>query len=423
MRRWRLPLVLSGLVLLAQLLHRSPLVVVDEGRSPADVSLAWPILHVVLTPFTLIADWLNGGGTGDLIGFAAWSLLLYFLWRLFAEPPRRAGRELAGAALFLLGFGAFIWWGARWSRPIPRLVAADSTLIVFDTHSHTSASHDGRPEFGAAANARWHLLAGFDAAFVTDHNVFGAARRWQVDRAGRPPRLLDGEELSLSGLHMVVLGNDAAIANKPWDASFDSSLALLRTWRGPPVGRDSTAAFHPFLVASLPEYWRHHWGPDLGRIVTAGTEGIEIWTTSPRAMDFPPHRRREVIARGRSLGLALLGATDMHGLGYSASVWNVLPLPGWRALSDSALTRALIEALRARPGDVRVIAMQRRLAPTRGAQMAGAPLGIFEVLRSASRAHAVALLLWIWAPALLLRGRRHEGPGGPGPSPPERAGG
>src|SRR6185295_3220010 len=122
----------------------------------------------------------------------------------------------------------------RWSRPIGRLVAADSNLIIFDVHSHTAASHDGRPGFGAAASAAWHARAGFDAAFVTDHNVCCEARQWQRDRAGHPPRLLVGEELSLSGLHMVVLGNDSAIANAPWNQSFDSSLGLLRRLRAAP---------------------------------------------------------------------------------------------------------------------------------------------------------------------------------------------
>ena len=415
MRRWRTPLALSGILLLAQLLHRSALHDVATGLPPVSVALKHPLTHLVFAPFTLVADWLNGGGTGDLAGFGAWAVVAFALARLFASGPRRLLFELRAAAGFLVCFGVFIWWGARWTRPIPRLVAADSSLLIFDAHSHTSMSHDGRPGFGTAANAAWHQRAGFDAAFVTDHNTFGAARQWQHDAPGRPPRLLDGEELSLSGLHLIVLGNDSALSNVPWTSSFDSTLALLRALRARPA---DSAGVAPLLVASLPEYWRYHWGADLGVLVAAGIEGFEVWTTSPKAMDIPPGRRGEVLDRGRSLDLALVGATDMHGLGYAATVWNVIELPGWQELHDAALTRSLVAALRDRPGESRVIALRRRLAVRREAQMAGVPLGLFEVLRTTSPFHRLSCLAWPWllAAALARRGRKGEGPATAGPS-------
>jgi len=396
MRRWRVPLILSAVVVVAQLLHISPLLDVVSGTSPGDVRLAWPVSHVVFAPFTLLADWLNGGSTGDLYGFAGWAVILYVTARVTAgtgaQPHSRTLREAALGALFLAGFGAFLAWGTLAPRPIPRLVARDASLIIFDIHSHTVLSHDGRKGFDAAANAAWHARAGFDAAFITDHNVF---------ESGRAPRMLNGEELSLNGLHMVMLGNDSLVRNKPWDASFDSSLALLTALNHQPPA----TSHQPYFIASLPEYSRNHWGPDVGRVIEAGARGLEIWTTSPKAMDFPSARRLEVIARARSLGLALFGATDMHGLGYAATVWNVIALPGWRALSDDSLTSRLLERFRADPRGVRVVAMRRRMAETRGRQMVGAPLGAWLVLRTASKGHGVALLAWVWAVALLKRRR------------------
>ena len=391
MRRWRVPLILSAIVVVAQLVPTSPLVEVVTGAPPADVRLVWPVVHIVFAPFTLLADWLNGGSTADLIGFAVWALVMYVGYRGTGAPGHRgAVREVVYAGCFLAAMGLFLAWGTLAPRPIPRLVASDSALVIFDTHSHTSLSHDGRKGFDAAANAAWHARAGFDAAFITDHNVFAP---------GREPRMLNGEELSLNGLHMVMLGNDSLVKNKPWDGNFDSSLALLRALARPP----SAFSFQPFLIASLPEYWRNHWGPDVGRVVAAGADGLEIWTTSPKAMDFPAGQRREVIARARSLGLAMFGATDMHGLGYAATVWNVIALPGWRALDDAALTRALLEAFRAEPGSVRVIVLRRRIAPTRPAQIIGMPLGAVTVLRGASGWHGAALLGWIWLIALVRR--------------------
>lgn len=399
--RWRVPLVLSAAVILAQIAHIDPLTDVVRGATPQDVHLAWPITHVLLAPFTLTADWLNGGSRADLKGFFLWTLVLYVVARLWLRGREGMRGEILPASCLLLSCCLFVWWGARWNRPIPRLVASDSALIVLDVHSHTSMSHDGRRGFGDAANAWWHARAGFDAAFVTDHNVVGAARQWRIDGAGRPPRLLPGEELSLSGLHVVVLGTDALIANKPWDGSFDSSLVLLDS-----LSRLSPLASRPYLIASLPEFWEHHWGRDLGRLADAGVRGYEVWTTSPKAMDFPPEARATLIARAASAHLALFGATDMHGLGNTASVWNVVRLPGWRRLNDSSLTRALIEKLRAAPEDTRVVAMRRAQPASRLGQAFAAPLGIATALRAASRGHALSLLLWIWVPALIARVRK-----------------
>ena len=404
MPRWRVPAVLAAVVVLAQLAHQHPLVDVVTGRSPDDLRLAYPITHVLLAPFTLAADWLNGGSRGDLIGFAAWAIGLFAFARVFfGTAPRRGLREGAYALLFVLGLAAFVGWGALLDRPIPRLVAADSTLVIFDVHSHTSLSHDGRAAFGPHQNAEWHHRAGFDAAFVTDHNVTGAAPAWRMDRAGRPPRLLDGEELSLAGLHVVVLGNAERIDNTPWNRSFDSSLILLRR-----LSADSMPS-RPYLIASLPEYWRYHWGLAIGAMAEAGIEGFEIWTTSPRAMDLPPAARAEVIARASLEGHALFGATDMHGLGNAATVWDVMRLPGWSALDDAALAAAMIARFRtAGAAAHRVVALRRWQPDARWAAPAILPLNAAQRLRTMSLGHAAALVAWLWLPAALATVRRRR---------------
>jgi len=179
--RWRLPVVLTACVVLAQLFALDPLVDVVTGTAPQTARLVYPVFHVVFAPLTLLADWLNGGSRRDLIGFGVWAAVAYVLARLAvrgAPPARRARREAGWALLFVLGLAAFVAWGTWMSRPIPRLAVSDPDLLVLDVHSHTALSHDGRPGFGAARNAAWHARAGFDVAFVTDHNVFGAARAW-----------------------------------------------------------------------------------------------------------------------------------------------------------------------------------------------------------------------------------------------------
>ena len=396
---WRLPAILSAFVVVAQLFSLSPAVDVVTWTAPASARISYPFFHVVLAPLTLLADWLNGGSRRDLVGCAVWAVLAYVLVRLAvrrAPPGRRATREAAYAALALLGLAAFIGWGYWLPRPIPRLVATDPDLLVLDVHSHTALSHDGRPGFGATRNARWHGRAGFDAAFITDHNVFGAAKIWRTDATAHRPRLLGGEELSLFGLHLLVLGNAGGIDHQPSDASWDSTGALIRRLHAESL----------YLIASLPEYWEHHWGAPLGELTAWGVDGFEIWTESPQAMDIPPADRRAVIARCQLENRAIFGATDMHGFGNAATVWNLVRLPGWRAPNDTALARALIVGFRARGFAAnRVVALRRWLPETRLGSAFSVPINLALLLRTASPPHALALLAWIWAVALVVRSR------------------
>ncbi len=406
---WRLPLLLSACVVAGQLLHLPPVVDAVNGAAPEGLRLVHPAGHVLLAPFTLLADWLNGSPARELKGFAAWALAAYVLARLAVRRPRpargwrRGAREAVLAAAFLVALVAFVGWGAFLPRPIPRLAASDPDVLIFDVHSHTDASHDGRPGFDAAASARWHARAGFDAAFVTDHNTARAIRAWQGGTSGA--RLLPGIELSLRGLHLLALGTDAEIDTGPYRDDWTATGTLIRAL----ATGDSGAVRAPFLVASLPEYWQHHWGADLDSLVSWGVRGLEVWTTSPRAMDFPPALRREVVARARHEGLALFAATDMHGLGYAASAWNVATVRGWRRLESGPLTAVLLARFR-RDGAAasRVVVLRRWLPETAAQSVVAVPLNLVLLLRTASRAHGAALLVWIWLPALLLRLRRRS---------------
>ena len=424
--RWRFPLLLSACVVLGQLLRLPPLVDVAAGSTPADVRLVYPLAHVVFAPFTLLADWLNGSPARDLRAAAAWAVAAFLLVRIVrrrrAPQGARAGalREGLAALAFLAALAAFLAWGALLPRPIPRLVAAGADALVFDVHSHTAASHDGRRGFDAAANAAWHGRAGFDAAFVTDHNTTAAIRAW-LAAAPRdaPPRLLPGVELSLSGLHLLALGSARDVPTVPYRSAWDATGRLVRALaagRAPGDGATETGPDagigrnpRPFLVASLPEYWQHHWGPDVDTLVAWGVAGFEVWTSSPRAMDFPPALRRAVVARCRRDGLAMFGAADMHGLGYSASVWNVARVPGWKAMDAATLSAALLERFR-REGAAasQVVAMRRWLPETAVAAVAAVPVNLGLLLRTATPAHGAALLAWIGLPALLVGVRRRS---------------
>ena len=139
-----------------------------------------------------------------LKGFLVGLVVLYLAWRVgrllwpggdgAAGPRPRVSllKETRILAVSLLLLAVFLVGGALWHRPMLALAGADPRDIVVDFHSHTNVSHDVRDTwmrgFDTEANLRWHTRAGFDATFITDHNVRSrrvAGRQSPVDR---PPR-------------------------------------------------------------------------------------------------------------------------------------------------------------------------------------------------------------------------------------------
>jgi hypothetical protein len=437
--RWRLPVLLSACVVLGQVLHISPLLDVVADAPPAGAHVVYPLGHVLLAPLTLLADWLNGSPARELKSFVVWLVVAFVFARLARVGGRaaeegpftgwaRVRREAGVALLGMVALALYVAWGALAPRPIPRLVTGDADLLIFDVHSHTAASHDGRAGFDVAANAAWHERAGFGAAFITDHNTAHAVRAALAAPPSDTFVTLPGIESSLSGLHLLALGTAAEVANGAYRDSWEATgrlIGMLASGIVPDSGRtpaDSVGRTSapgrlapgtpPFLVASLPEYWQHHWGQDLGTLVQWGVRGFEIWTTSPRAMDFPEQLRRAVIARGRLDGLAMFAATDMHGFGYTATAWNVTRIAGWRRLGARELSAVLVAKFRREGPEANRVVVLRRWTPETTVQVVVAvPLNLVLILRTASPAHAAALLGWIWAVALL-SGLRRRSPRG-----------
>ena len=131
--RWRLPVALTACVIVAQLLPLSPLVDVVTWTAPASARLSYPLWHVAFAPFTLLADWLNGGSRRDLIGCGIWAVVAYALLRLAAgDAParRRPVREAAAAVLFAAGLAAFVALGSTLAAFAPGVPARDPLTLV-----------------------------------------------------------------------------------------------------------------------------------------------------------------------------------------------------------------------------------------------------------------------------------------------------
>src|SRR6185437_8492095 len=191
-------------------------------------------------------------------------------------------------------------------RPVPRLVAADSTTTIIDYHAYTEASHDGRSGWTFARLAAWHARQGFDASYVTDHNVIFNLPITE------PIRLLPGVEWSVYRQHVVALGPVRPVVRDSFDASTPRMLRLFGE-----LERQGALG-----IASLPEYWGNHW-EDLDAFVAAGADGFEIVNCAPKAIGFPAAARARVLQIAESRDLLVVGASDNHGWGQVTCVWNL----------------------------------------------------------------------------------------------------
>ena len=304
-RRHPIALTLLALVVISAFDPLPALVDPATGAPPADADLTHPLAYVVAAPFSDVLDaltFLSLDRARALL--AAWVVGLAAFGALRPGPPRRrVARALLGPiALLALGGAA-----ATLPRSVPRLVTTDSALTVIDYHAHTSASHDGRRGWTALDLARWHAAQGFEASYVTDHNVLFDQRVQQ------PIPLLPGVEWSVAGQHVVALADTLPIDRGRFDRDTRSLLALFGE-----LHRHGALS-----IASLPEYWRAHWD-DVDEFVAAGLDGFEIVNCAPKALAFPDARRRQVLALAAAHDLLVVGASDNHGWGKVTCVWNLV---------------------------------------------------------------------------------------------------
>lgn len=279
------------------------------GAPPPDAELVRPLDYVVAAPLSTVLDaltFLSLDRARALL--ATWAAAL-LLWGALGRGGivRRIARALAGP----LGLVALAGAAVLLPRPVPRLVLADSASVtVIDYHAHTEASHDGRPGWTVLDLARWHAAQGFEASYVTDHNLVFADQ--SAAAADAPITLLPGAEWSVFGQHVLALGEQQPIDRGPYNGSTRGMLGVF-------------ADLHrhgAFAIASIPEYWLNHWS-DLDAFVKAGVDGFEIVNCAPKAIGFPDTARARVIALARKRDLLLVGGSDNHGWGKVTCVWNL----------------------------------------------------------------------------------------------------
>jgi hypothetical protein len=409
LRSIAIPVTLTLLLLASSLASVPALSDPVGGATAGSLTLSVPTLYLVLAPLFTMWDGISMLSMTRLKGFLTGLVIFYLVWRILhwmwlrrrgpgrgrwvARWLRELGVLAASFSLLLI----FLVAGALWHRPMLSLTGTSPGERVVDFHSHTNASHDVAgtlmENYDIHANLRWHARAGFDAAFITDHNVAsrqppfgsrqpGAGRRSRKAAGGTV--LCPGIEVSAWRAHIVLLGDTLPVDRGRYNQSLESLLQLLGT---------SESTYGSLSVASLPEYRRNHW-QRLDTLAQAGVDGLEIVNASPKANELTRAERDTVIALARARNLFVVGVSDSHGWGATSMVWNLVSVPP--ATFSARICGVVLHQLRNGFEAVRVIE-RHRLRPDSWWPMWLTPLGVlWETWRSMGWALTASWLLWIW---------------------------
>jgi hypothetical protein len=377
------------------------------GSSPASLHLRTPELYLILTPLFSLWDGVSMLSMSRLRGFLTGLALMYVAWRLWLLLARRQLRWLRELGLLVLSVAAllgFVLLGALWHRPMLSLAGVSPGDQVVDFHSHTNVSHDVADTwmrgFDTEANLRWHSRAGFDVAFVTDHNVLSReslVTSSESRAAAGSAVLCPGIEVSAWKAHIVLLGDTLPVDRSKYNGSLEELLQLLGT---------SESAYGALTLASLPEYRRNHWSR-LDTLIAAGMDGFEIVNASPKANELTRAERDRVIALAREHDRFVAGVSDSHGWGATSMVWNLVKAaPGADAASPC---RLVLQQLRSGFPAIRVVE-RHRLRPDDWWPMWLTPVGVlWETWRSMGWAQTASWIAWVWLGSFLLRRRPLRG--------------
>ena len=381
------PLALTAGLALARALAVAPLADPLGAPLPDGLRLVLPWSYLLAAPLFTLWDGVSMLSMRRLEGFLAGLALLYVLWRLVRGLRRRRVRplgELGALAAGLAALAAFVAAGMLWHRPMAALAGAGPDLATVDFHSHTRASHDVggtlMDRYDVAANLAWHRRAGFDAAFLTDHNTVTPPAS-----GARPTAACPGTEVSAWKAHIVLLGDTALVDRTRYNRDLPGLLDLLRT---------SDSVYGARSVASIPEYVRNHWGR-LDTLVANGLDGFEIVNASPKANELTRAQRDSVVALARRSDRFVLGVSDHHGWGATSMVWNLVPVPGWRS-APAQLCEGVLRRLGDGFGAVQIVERHRLRPDSRWPHLLTPVAAVWEVWRSMGRAAAASWLVWIW---------------------------
>jgi hypothetical protein len=394
--KYRWPLLITLCIAVTAAFSLSPLVNVARPDATVTATLKAPLIYHLLAPASDILDVLTMLSPAQYWATFALCALLIIGYEIVGDVRRarcfrvrQASRtcvRFTGGTVAILGIMLLL------SRPMTSLHVSDPDLIVVDFHSHTSASHDGRPGFDAERNREWHRAAGFNAVYITDHRTFdGALDGLTLNplTAGVGTTILPGVELRDGPEHPILIGVD------PKRMRINSP-----DWREAAVKADG-GPVPPILILSMPgNLDRVPADEYTGQIKLAAIEGAD---GSPRGIAQTTKDGSRIIALADRMRLALVSGSDNHGWAAASPAWSVLRIPGWRALTPAALDIAIRRTIIARvPGTTQVIS--RRMAPPVTGRIENAMGGISVaalMFRTMNARDRLSWLAWSWGLALI----------------------
>ncbi len=404
--------VVAVAAVLLALPSRSPVISVLSGEPVPGVSLHFPAAYLALAPICGVLDFLTLLTVPEHIAILLTLILAFVVWRVVRRRRRRGvlARMAIEVGAFVLFLGVVVGvyaYGALGPRPMAKLEVSDPDVVVVDFHSHTASSHDGRKSFTAPVNRAWHRDAGFDLAWITDHDSIGAGQRAEARNpttAGQGMVLLTGREVVYRNEHVAVLGTvDPRVTPVPGDSAGGGS------------DEAPDCASWPILIQTIPENLDHVPTPGPGGCPVV--HAIEISDGAPKGIDQGERDRGEIEHIADSLHLVLVASSNNHGWGRTAVAWNLVEVPGWRSMSPEQLGARIEGMLRAGDSGAVEVVARRRQHRADGAMRAASPvLSLVALFGGLTRPERLAWLVWIGIGALLLRrrasARRREGNAG-----------
>jgi hypothetical protein len=404
----RRPLIVAALLSLALLIPSLvfPVPALTDptgGPLPTGLHLAFPVLNIILAPLFDAWDGVTLLAMPLLRAFLLGAVVLIATWSLagaVANGQVRWLRATARLAMGVLGLGLFVLAGIRWRRPMAHLEGVPSDRWVVDLHSHTSLSHDAKGilqrDFDLETSRAWHSRGGYDAFFVTDHNLLNREALLPQEGNGKTlpwPVACPGEELSLWGAHIVVLGNSDSI---PKEMYADSAPGITR------ILLESGSRWHGVTLASVPEYDQNHFA-DLPEWIASGVDGFEVSNAAPKANQQSVTHRDSVIALARANGRWLAGVSDQHGMGATVQAWTLVPridAPAYDHSMPARCQQVLVALSTKGSAATQVIERHRLRVDSAWPRWATVIAVIWEGWRAAGMAQLASWLAWIWGIAL-----------------------
>jgi hypothetical protein len=397
-----------ALVVLSAAWAIDPIREATTGGAVAEATLERPAGYVLIAPVSAVLDTITLLTVRQHIALLVTLVLGWAAWWWWSRRERdlalpsnrravRIGARIGIALVMLLGLYAV---ALMVPRPMAALRKDELAIVSVDFHAHTKYSHDGRWNWEAEDVRRWHRKAGFDVAYISDHRTFDGAREgWANNptQAGTETLLLPAIEAVWQGEHVNILDADRMYQGILDPALRDVDTEALKLASLVPGNE-------PVLIETIPG--------NLSKVATAkgrgtaGVRAIELIDGAPRGLAQSRQQRPRILDIADSANLALVAGSDHHGWGHAASAWTLLILPGWRAATPEAVSRAIAGTIRSGGrGATKVV--ERYVANTDAPALVPftVPLVTWGMFRTLSLDERIVWVVWIVALVLMTRVR------------------